>query len=71
MILDCPRESTNKKKVKIAIRDALIVAGVSFFSNLMTYGYPPKLEAIYMASLSFGLMFLLSLMHSFGIKRPE
>jgi hypothetical protein len=37
---------------------ATVVAGISFISLMIYYGYPPQMEAVYIATLNFGLSFL-------------
>ena len=74
MLLD-PLEGTRnlsaEDKLKRAVRDAAIVAAVSFFSALMAFGYPPTWQALYMAALETMLMFFLSIMYTMKIKYPK
>jgi len=71
-MLMCSNEEVKAgNKWKIAIRDALIVFLISLTSNLLTYGYPPTKEAIYMSLLTALLMFALSLAHAWKVQAPE
>lgn len=62
-----PEES----KAKIAVRDALVIFLLILFTQLLAYGYPPKLEVLYISVLTGGLQGLLSYMHALGIRKPE
>jgi len=71
-MLMCTRSEVKaESKWVIAIRDALVTFLVSLTSNLLTYGYPPTKEAIYMSTLTALLMFALSLAHAWRVQAPE
>jgi len=71
MLMQSSSEIKGKNKWVIAIRDALIVFLISLTSNLLTYGYPPTHEAVYMSMLTALLMFALSLAHTWKVQAPE
>jgi len=71
MLMSTRLEVKTGNKWKIAIRDALVVFLISLTSNLLTYGYPPTREAVYMSMLTALLMFALSLAHTWKVQAPE
>lgn len=58
-------------KAQIALRDAFVVFLLILFTQLLAFGYPPQLEAIYISVLTGGLQGIISYMHALGIQRPE
>jgi len=71
LLMQSSSEVKAKNKWVIALRDAIIVFLISLTSNLLTYGYPPTHEAVYMSILTALLMFALSLAHAWKVQAPE
>ena len=65
------KSNPNDSALKIAVRDACIVGGSVFVVSLITFGYPPKPEALYMSGLTALATFFESLMLSLRVKKPE
>jgi len=71
LLMQSSSEIKGKNKWIIALRDAIIVFLISLTSNLLTYGYPPSYEGLYMSILTALLMFALSLAHAWKVQAPE
>jgi len=71
MLMQSSSEIKKKNRWIIALRDALVVFLISLTSNLLTYGYPPTEEAVYMSILTALLMFSLSLAHAWKVQAPR
>ena len=67
----CSSINPNESKAKIALRDAFVVFLLVLFTQLLAYGYPPRVEALYVSILTGGIQALISYMHALGIKKPE
>lgn len=61
----------NESKAQIALRDALVVFLLILFTQMLAFGYPPKVETLYISFLTGGIQGLISYMHALGIKKPE
>lgn len=47
-------------KFYLAVLNAIVIGGISFFSQLVAYGYPPSFEAVYSSGISAMLVFLIT-----------
>ena len=63
-------DPSNNIAVKIALRDASIMAGITLFANLAAYGYPPTPQGIYATCLAAGITFFTSLAFYLKVQKP-
>lgn len=61
----------SKKPTSAKVLDSAIVAGISLFSTLISLGWPPTIQVVYVAGLTGMLAFLVQFAGERGIRRYE
>lgn len=60
-----------QSKARIAVRDAVVTGAITLISSLITFGYPPTPEVLYMNGLTALLTGIVSYAHAVGVKTKE